>query len=182
MRAASSAQVRDANAWPTRRENSSLASMPCTNAALSTPMTCSRSAWEARRWPRPAAAGIWSRGSAITGTSPPTPGMERIVGCRVAGQPRTSRSVPDAWPGPTTGLPRPSQQAPNPCEWLPGLGWRSHREATPAVRPRRGGRELANRWSGNPCTNYMQKALFLFERGPLALVAGAGFEPATSGL
>jgi hypothetical protein len=27
----------------------------------------------------------------------------------------------------------------------------------------------------------MQKALSLFEKGPLALVAGAGFEPATSG-
>ena len=37
--------------------------------------------------------GIWSRGSAITSTSLPTPGMERIVGCRVAGQPRTFRSV-----------------------------------------------------------------------------------------
>jgi hypothetical protein len=23
-------------------------------------------------------------------------------------------------------------QAPNPCEWVAGLGWRSHREATPA--------------------------------------------------
>jgi hypothetical protein len=34
----------------------------------------------------------------------------------------------------------------------------------------------------NPCTNQMQKALSLFEKGPLALVAGAGFEPATSGL
>ena len=34
----------------------------------------------------------------------------------------------------------------------------------------------------NPCTNFMQKALSLFEKGPLALVAGAGFEPATSGL
>ena len=56
--------------------------------------------------------------------------------------------VPDAWPGPTTGLPRPSSQAPNPCEWLPGLGWRSHREATPAGRPRRGGRELDNGWRG----------------------------------
>jgi hypothetical protein len=29
---------------------------------------------------------------------------------------------------------------------------------------------------------HMQKALSLFEKGPLALVAGAGFEPATSGL
>jgi hypothetical protein len=28
----------------------------------------------------------------------------------------------------------------------------------------------------------MQKALSLFEKGPLALVAGEGFEPSTSGL
>ncbi len=40
--------------------------------------------------------------------------------------------------------------------------------------------------SGRPCTNpftnHKQKAPPLFEKGPLALVAGAGFEPATSGL
>jgi hypothetical protein len=34
----------------------------------------------------------------------------------------------------------------------------------------------------NPLAIHMQKALSLFEKGPLALVAGAGFEPATSGL
>jgi hypothetical protein len=34
----------------------------------------------------------------------------------------------------------------------------------------------------NQFTNLSRKALFLFERGPLALVAGAGVEPATSGL
>ena len=34
----------------------------------------------------------------------------------------------------------------------------------------------------NPFTNHMQKALSLFEKGPLALVAGEGFEPSTSGL
>ena len=34
----------------------------------------------------------------------------------------------------------------------------------------------------NPCTNRKQKAGSLFENRPLALVAGAGFEPATSGL
>ena len=34
----------------------------------------------------------------------------------------------------------------------------------------------------NPLTNHMQKALSLFEKGPLALVAGEGFEPSTSGL
>jgi hypothetical protein len=36
--------------------------------------------------------------------------------------------------------------------------------------------------SAYPLANLMQKALSLFEKGPLALVAGAGFEPATSGL
>jgi hypothetical protein len=34
----------------------------------------------------------------------------------------------------------------------------------------------------NQFTDLGLEALFLFERGPLALVAGAGFEPATSGL
>ena len=34
----------------------------------------------------------------------------------------------------------------------------------------------------NPLASHMQKALSLFEKGPLGLVAGAGFEPATSGL
>jgi integrase len=34
----------------------------------------------------------------------------------------------------------------------------------------------------NPLANHMQKALSLFEKGPLALVAGEGFEPSTSGL
>jgi len=56
VRAASSATVRDASAWPTRKSNSSLASGPCTNAALSSSITCSRSACEARMRPRPSAA------------------------------------------------------------------------------------------------------------------------------
>ena len=34
----------------------------------------------------------------------------------------------------------------------------------------------------NPLANHMQKALSLFEKEPLALVAGEGFEPSTSGL
>jgi hypothetical protein len=34
----------------------------------------------------------------------------------------------------------------------------------------------------DPFTNQKQKAGSLFENRPLALVAGAGFEPATSGL
>jgi hypothetical protein len=44
------------------------------------------------------------------------------------------------------------------------------------------GRGLSRRPCANPCTNHMQKALSLFERGPLALVAGEGFEPSISGL
>jgi hypothetical protein len=36
--------------------------------------------------------------------------------------------------------------------------------------------------STNPFTNLMQKAASLFERRPLVLVAGEGFEPSTSGL
>ena len=47
--AARSPWVRDASAWPTRASNSSLVSRPCTNAALSTSITCSRSARDARR-------------------------------------------------------------------------------------------------------------------------------------
>ena len=48
--------------------SSSLVSRPCTNAALRVPITCSRSAWEARRSPRPrpCAAAISSPGPAIT--------------------------------------------------------------------------------------------------------------------
>jgi hypothetical protein len=49
VRAARSAQVRDVSAWPIRRSNSSLSRRPCTNAALSAPTTCSRSACDARR-------------------------------------------------------------------------------------------------------------------------------------
>ena len=52
--AARSAYVRDASTPPTRESNSSLVNRPCTNASLSVPMTCSRSACEARRRPRPA--------------------------------------------------------------------------------------------------------------------------------
>ena len=42
--AVSSASVRDANAWLTRRSNSSFASVPRTNAALTVSIPCSRSA------------------------------------------------------------------------------------------------------------------------------------------
>src|SRR6202167_2937022 len=41
-----------------------------------------------------------------------------------------------------------------------------------------GGRDAYDR----PCRDHMQKAPSLFEKGPLALVAGVGFEPTTSGL
>ena len=46
---ASSAQVREVSARATRASSSSLVSRPCTNPALSTSITCSRSAWDARR-------------------------------------------------------------------------------------------------------------------------------------
>ena len=41
---------------------------------------------------------------------------------------------------------------------------------------------LERRSYTNPRTNHMPEALFLFGRRPLALVAGGGFEPPTSGL
>ena len=44
------------------------------------------------------------------------------------------------------------------------------------------GRCLSRRPCANPCTSHKLKALSLFEKGPLALVAGEGFEPSTSGL
>ena len=49
--AASSANVRDASVRPTRPTNSSWVSRPCTNAACSTPTTCSRSARDVRSSP-----------------------------------------------------------------------------------------------------------------------------------
>jgi DNA-binding PadR family transcriptional regulator len=50
-------------------------------------------------------------------------------------------------------------------------------QAEPGTSPaqRRAGLALGRR----PFTNHMQKTLSLFEKGPLALVAGAEFEPAT---
>jgi hypothetical protein len=59
---------RAVSAWPVRASSSSLVSRSCTNAALSRSITCSRSAWAALRWPRPAA--VPSSGPVITGTSP----------------------------------------------------------------------------------------------------------------
>ncbi len=52
----SSAQVRPASAWPTRASSSSLSSRPSAKAVLSVSITCSRSACDTRRRPRPAAA------------------------------------------------------------------------------------------------------------------------------
>src|SRR5580692_10212287 len=70
--AARSAYVRDANVWLSRRSNSSLSSTPCTNAALRAPITCSRSACEARsRLPSPARAAISSPPPPTTGASSP---------------------------------------------------------------------------------------------------------------
>src|SRR5262249_36912929 len=59
----SSAYVRDAYTRSTRASSSSLVSRPCTNATFRVPITCSRSAWDARSPPRP-------RPSAAAGTSP----------------------------------------------------------------------------------------------------------------
>ena len=63
------------------------------------------------------------------------------------------------------------------------------------LKPERGAERAAAERSGaalltstavaslaNPLANHKQKALSLFEKGPLALVAGEGFEPSTSGL
>ena len=44
------------------------------------------------------------------------------------------------------------------------------------------GGSLASTAATASLANHMQKALSLFEKGPLALVAGEGFEPSTSGL
>ena len=58
---------------------------------------------------------------------------------------RFPRTPPPARAQSLIPIPPPSSsQAPNPCEWAPGLGWRSHREATPGGRPRRGACELDN--------------------------------------
>jgi hypothetical protein len=69
--AASSAYVRDAYTCPSRASNSSSVSRPSTNATFSAPIVCSRSAWDARKRPRPGVAPATSSLSpAITGTSP----------------------------------------------------------------------------------------------------------------
>jgi hypothetical protein len=70
--AASSARVRAVSARPARVSSSCLVSRPCANASLSTSVTCSRSACDARMWSRPAApAAFSSPGPATTRTSPP---------------------------------------------------------------------------------------------------------------
>src|SRR6478609_9116095 len=83
--AASSARVRDASAWPTLASNSSLVSRPCTNAALSALIACSRSTWDARR-PRGGTAG-----PVVTNASSPIRHKERnpaAVGDHPAGRGR----------------------------------------------------------------------------------------------
>ena len=65
--AASSAWVREMKALAARRSRSSLVRRPCVNATLSTSITCSRSASDARR--RPRAAVIGSTGPEVTGAS-----------------------------------------------------------------------------------------------------------------
>src|SRR5215831_14321831 len=52
-----------------RAVSSSLVSRPRTNASLRTSITCSRSASDARMWPLPFTAAIWSPGLAATSTS-----------------------------------------------------------------------------------------------------------------
>lgn len=56
VRMASTPQVREPNAWPTRESSSSLVSLPWTNAAWRIPITCSQSACDARIWPWPTSA------------------------------------------------------------------------------------------------------------------------------
>ena len=89
VRAASSARVRDVSAEPTRRSNSSMANRPCTNAALSKPIVCSRSACDARSWLRPPVpAAISSPGSAIPAPLPraqSTDSVARLPGSGPAG-------------------------------------------------------------------------------------------------
>jgi hypothetical protein len=55
-------------------------------------------------------------------------------------RPRPERAAPAL----LTDLPPSSSQPPNPCEWVPGPGSRSHYEATSEGQPRRRGRELDN--------------------------------------
>src|ERR1700722_14432969 len=97
VRAASSAQVRDRSARPTRRSNSSLVSRPCTNACLSRLIPSSRSAFAARRWPRPAA--ISSPGSAIPAPPARAQSTESLARLSPCGSSRTFCSkYPEARP------------------------------------------------------------------------------------
>jgi hypothetical protein len=78
----------------------------------------------------------------------PPPSRLPLVPGRQAPQPGTTAKSSLSRVRQTGGIPAPSassSQAPDPCEWVPGLGWRSHRAATPGGRPRRGACELDNR-------------------------------------
>ena len=68
------------------------------------------------------------------------------------------------------------------AELIIGGSLASTRDQQHETGRRRGGGGLSEPPFTNPLANHMQEALSLFEKGPLALVAGAGFEPATSGL
>jgi hypothetical protein len=88
MTSASSAYVRDACTCPSRASNSSSVSRPSTNATFSAPITCSRSAWDARRRPRSGVAATSSPSPAITGTSPTSTMEEAYPGYPPAVIPR----------------------------------------------------------------------------------------------
>src|SRR5690348_18502655 len=86
---ASSARVRDASAWPTLASNSALLSRPCTNAALSALIACSRSTGDARR--RRGGTACSSPGPVVTSASSPIRHKERnpaAVGDHPAGRGR----------------------------------------------------------------------------------------------
>ena len=121
-----------------------------------------------RPWRRHAHRGfLYSEGCRVRGAVPGGGGGELLVRCLGAGY-RSFRVCPNLslccshWPGgarragglpaggeasapaaevPVAGLPRPSRRRQDPGEWLPGLGWRSHREATPGRAARRGPRD-----------------------------------------
>jgi hypothetical protein len=61
-------------------------------------------------------------------------------------------------------------------------GWLASTEITHEVSGGNKGETAKGQASlANPLASYMPEALSLFEKGPLTLVAGGGFEPPTSG-
>ena len=127
---ASSAQVREMSVRATRASSSSLVSRPCTNPALSTSITCSRSAWDARRRLRsfPAAARL----PVLTSPAPP-----RQYGAHKPSAAAFWRPFPQARRAARGPLPRgrqadpgaltPRQQPPRngTAAWLTSRGWRA---------------------------------------------------------